>query len=159
MLPKEITSFIGKTYVQISKVESGAIKKFADAVDDRNQLYWDDDYANKSKYGSIIAPPGFFGWPVKWTRGSSFVWRSQLQEDLATALAKAGFTRRLAGEIHYDFFFPIRAGDLLLASSVIQEITEHQGQKDKLINVITETTYTNQNGEIVAKELSTIISR
>ena len=43
------------------EVEKGAIKKYADAVDDHNPLYWDDEYAKNSRYGSIIAPPGFFG--------------------------------------------------------------------------------------------------
>ena len=48
------------------------IKKFADAMDDRNPLYWDEEYAGNSRFGSIIAPPGFFGWPSKWARGLTF---------------------------------------------------------------------------------------
>ena len=69
MLPEEITSFIGKDGgTRTFEVEKGAIRKFADAVDDQNLLYWDDEYARNSKYGNITAPPGFFGWPAKWTK-------------------------------------------------------------------------------------------
>ena len=57
MLPEEITAFIGKSEeTVIMEVEKGAIKKFADAVDDPNPLYWDEEYARGSRYGSIIAP-------------------------------------------------------------------------------------------------------
>ena len=58
MLPEEVAKFIGAgTGVVVFEVEKGAIKKFADAVDDGNPLYWDEEYAKNTKYGSIIAPP------------------------------------------------------------------------------------------------------
>ena len=61
MLPEEVTKLIGKAgEVRVFQVEKGAIERFADAADDQNPLYYDEEYARNSRYGSIIAPPGFF---------------------------------------------------------------------------------------------------
>ncbi|MBM4446698.1 MAG: MaoC family dehydratase [Chloroflexi bacterium] len=50
MLPEEVTKFIGKsTGVVVCEVEKGAVKKFADAVDDPTPFYWDEKYARNSK--------------------------------------------------------------------------------------------------------------
>jgi acyl dehydratase len=164
MLPEEITKFIGKpSSTSIFEVEKEVIRRFADAVDDSNPLYWDEDYAKKSKYGSIIAPPGFIsspwfsGRPTKWPkRGDTTV---EDTGELADALAKAGLGRVLDGGMEYEFFAPVRAGDTLTASSVIQDIVERTGQTGRMAFLFTETTYTNQDGETVAKARSTSIHR
>ena len=66
MLPEEITKFIGEAGdTRTLEVEKGAIRRFADAVDDPDPLYYDEEYARNSRYGSMIAPPGFFGWPTE----------------------------------------------------------------------------------------------
>ncbi len=160
MLPEEVTRFIGKSGdVRIFEVERGAIKKFADAVDDQNPLYWDDEHARNSRYGSIIAPPGFFGWPTKWAKGSTFVITVEDKIDARAALAKAGYSRGIDGGMEYDFFQPVRAGDTLAAQSTIKDIIEREGKAGKLVFVITETIYTNQNGALVAKARATSINR
>ncbi len=60
LLPDELKKFIGQTIdSSIFEIEKEPVRRFADAVGDLNPLYWDEDYARKSKYGAIIAPPGF----------------------------------------------------------------------------------------------------
>lgn len=125
MIPEEIAKFIGRADApMILEVEKGAIKKYADAADDRNPLYWDDEYAHNSRYGSIIAPLAFFGWPVQWTGAGPF-YRPNSVVDLALeVIVKAGYPRRLNGGEEYEFMLPIRAGDILIASSGIADIYE-----------------------------------
>ena len=160
MPSEQIVQLIGKiTDVQVFEVEKGAIKKFADAVDDPNPLYWDEEYARNSRYDSLIAPPGFFGWPVKWKRGRTNTIRTESAENVGKALTEAGYSRSLDGGVEYEFFAPIRAGDTLVASSVTKDIIEREGRTGKLVLVITETTYINQKGELVAKAVSTGIRR
>ncbi len=166
MLPKEVAALIGQSLgTRIFEVEKGAIKKFADAVDDRNPLYWDEEYARNSRYGSIIAPPGFFGWPTKWARGRTFPFYPSSDEpagavvDSRAVLVEAGYGRVLDGGIDYEFFIPVRAGDILTAASRIESVVEREGRTGKMIFVYTETTYTNQNGELVAKALGSSIHR
>ena len=149
MLSEEITRLIGKGGdTQIFEVEKGAIKKYADAVEDLNPLYWDEEYAGNLKYGSITAPPGFFGWPTKWARKTAFFFATTVE--LEMAMTKAGYKRTIDGGIEYQFFTPVRAGDTLSASSVIKDIAERKGRTETMAFVVTETTYTNQNGDLVA---------
>ena len=44
---------------RVYEVEKGMIRRFVQAIDDPNPLWQDEEYANKSKYGGIIAPPTF----------------------------------------------------------------------------------------------------
>ena len=158
MLPQEVTQLIGKTgETVIMEVEKGAIKKFADAVGDRNPLYWDEEYARNSKYGSIVAPPGFLGWPLKWERAMPFF--SELRQEVIDTVTRVGYSRILDGGIEFDFFQPVRAGDILASLAQVASIQEREAKGGKMILSITETTYTNQNGTMVAKARQTIIHR
>ena len=158
MLPEEVKKFIGKVVsTSTLEVEKGAIQRFAEAVDDPNPLYRDEEYAMSSRYGSIIAPPGFFGWPAKGkSQGVVF---SLLEGELEQALTKAGYntTSAIDGGITYEFFQAIRAGDSLTASLSIKDIAERKGPAGKALFIIYETTYTNQNGNLVVKERGTFI--
>ena len=158
MLPEKVTQFIGrKGDVSIYEVEKGAIKKFADAVGDRNQLYWDEEYARNSRFRNIVAPPGFFGWPVKWHRAIPFF--SELRQELVDAIAGVGFKRILDGGIEFDFFQPVHAGDILTSVLGITSIDEREGKSGKMILSLMETTYINQGGAVVAKARQTLIHR
>jgi len=165
MLPEEMAPFIGKSIGTVAcEVEKGSIKRFADAVGETNPLYWDEDYAAKSRFGSIIAPPGFFGWPIKLPMGAVFVRPTDISDSGVTdgmraALAKAGFWRVVDGGVEYEFFKPIHAGDVLQANSVIKEVREREGKTGKMAFVIMETTYHNQKKELVAVQSSTAIYR
>ena len=45
-----------------------AIRHFCQGIGDQNPLYWDEEYARHTKYGSIIAPPAFL-YSVYWCSG------------------------------------------------------------------------------------------
>ena len=158
MLPQEIVQLIGKTgEITVLEVEKGAIKKFADAVGDANPLYRDEEYARSTGFGGIVAPPGFFGWPTKWKSAMPFF--SEIRQEVVDTIAKAGYSRILDGGIEYDFYHPVRAGDTLSALSKVKDIYEREAKAGKMILSVIETTYTNQNGDIVAKAHQTLISR
>ena len=159
MLPEEVTNFIGKRGdVRITEVDKGAIRRYAEAIDDPNPLYGDDEYARNSRYGSIIAPPGFWGWKTKWAQSEGGY--ADPKGGLVAALAKAGFTNPAAVNVgeEYEFFCPIRPGDTLIATSEITDISEREGRTGKMVFIITETTYVNQNGDVVARTRGTMIS-
>ena len=118
MLPEEVTNLIGQAgAVVVMEVERGAIKKYAKAIDDQNPLYWNDEHAKNSSYGSILAPPGFFGWPTRWT--GNIPAATKLAETLIDTLAQAGYPNLLDGGMEYEFFSPVRAGDVLAALPMI----------------------------------------
>jgi acyl dehydratase len=140
-VPEEVTKLIGKTFEpMILEVEKGAIRRWADAIDDPNPLYRDLEYAKNSKYGGIVAPPGFTGWPVK---GGLIEWMI----DVMGPVMSAGYPILVDGGIEYEFYIPIRAGDTLTAHGKVADIYEKAGRTGKMIFVIIEINFSNQNND------------
>ena len=160
MLPEEIKKLVGTSgKVQFYEVEKGAIRRFADAVDDANPLYYDEKYARNSKYGSVIAPPGFFGWPLKQIRNSPLA--IDIPPELESAFAQAGYPLSLVldGGIEYEFFLPVRAGDVLSAITTIRSLRERSAEAGTIIVAFLDTIYHNQAGALVAKQQAMFIRR
>ncbi|MDD5095852.1 MAG: MaoC family dehydratase N-terminal domain-containing protein [Dehalococcoidia bacterium] len=158
MASENIKKLVGKAgELRLFEVEKGAIKRFADAVGETNLLYWDDDYARNSRYGSIIAPPGFFGWPTKWTGVMPF--RDSLQQDVVDVMASEGYTRILDAGIEYEFYRPVRAGDVLAALPKVVSIEEKAAKAGSMFVASIDTTFTNQHGDLIAKQRKNMIIR
>jgi acyl dehydratase len=160
LIPEEAVKLVGKTDPPVvHEVERGAIKKYADAVGDRNPLYWDEEYACNSRYGSLIAPPGFFGWPVTWTGAGPFDIKDSVGNLALEAMAKAGLPFILDGGAEFEFLLPVRAGDMLISSCKLAEMNERESKGARMIFIVLETTFTNQNGAVAFKVRQTIICR
>ena len=131
------------------KVEEGTIKRYAEAIGDPNPLYNDTEYAHKSKYGRLMCPPGFVGYP----------WDGKLPvHKVDDALWEAGAPSGLLnGGIEFEFFGPIGAGDTLVATNKIIDITERKTKSGKMMFTVVETAYINQNDEVVLKRQQTVI--
>lgn len=154
MVPEELKQYVGKIDPpHVREVEQGAIRRYADAVGNGNPLYSDVEYACASAYGTIIAPPGFFGW------AASAAPQSEGIIGLMTALINAGYYRILDGGMSYEFFLPVRVGDTLVASPRVKDVTAKEGKSGVMMVCEFETTYLNQNGDLVAKASQTLIGR
>jgi acyl dehydratase len=159
LLPEELKQFIGHAVdTSVFEIEKEPIRRFADAVDDLNPLYWDEEYARKSRYGSI-APPGFIS--SLWFTGRSVKWgpkerptESLGPPDLMAALDKAGYTRILDTGIDYEFYNTVKAGQTITSVCVVKDIKERSAQEGKVVFLVMETTYTDQDGKLVAKARS-----
>jgi acyl dehydratase len=155
-----LKSFIGRTVeTSVFEVDREAVRRFADAAGDQNPLYWDEDYARQSRHGAIIAPPGFIS--ALWFAGRSAKWGPAERPaellgppELMAALEAEGYTRMLDTGIDYEFHEAIKAGDTIRAASVVKDIME-RGKETKAAFLILDTTYTNQEGVVVARARST----
>ena len=153
MVPDSLKQYIGKVDPpHLREVEKGAIRRYADAVGDDNPLYYDEEYARKSRYGCIIAPPGFFGWAKKTISSSEGL------VGLIGAMIEAGYAGILDGGMAYDFYLPVRVGDTIVVSPKVADIALKEG-KTKMMILRFEASYTNQNGDLVAKSYQTLIGR
>jgi acyl dehydratase len=134
-------TYIGKTGAPVTMhVERGKIREFAAAIKDDDPLYWDEEHATREA-GGIMPPITFLQTVSHWDQlGSS---RPRLPFDLK---------RVLHGEQEYEFLKPIRVGDVLTAVSRIADVYEKPGKRGGSMNfAVTETEYTNQRGEVVAR--------
>jgi len=127
----------------VFEVEKGAIKLFAEAIDDPNPLWQDEDYAKKTEYGGIIAPPIFLCSP-----------RTGMAQGVER---KTPFTRLLAGGDELEYFKPVKPGDTITAVGKIAEYSEREGKRGKMLFIIIETTFRNQRDEVVVIGSSTYI--
>ena len=125
-------------------IEEGTIKRFAEAIGDDNPLYHDKEFAQKSPFRGIIAPPTFV-----------FEWNHH--EAWHEAVADMDLPRRLKAGNEFEFIQPLRPGDILTSKSRISDVYEKQGQSGTLIFITCESTYTNQRGELLAIQRSTFV--
>lgn len=151
-ITNEIKSMIGVwSEPVVLEVEKGAIARYADAIDDDNSLYRNEEYAKNSKYGGIIAPPGFFGWPV----GGGNVEAGMSR--VVGAVASAGMLRILDGGIELNFYVPVRAGDTLVTYGKLADAREKTTSQGSMVFLTIEQKYLNQNGALVALARQTLI--
>lgn len=150
LITDELRKLLGVTLeTVIFKVEEGAIQRYAQAIGDPNPLYNDPDFASKTEYGRLLAPPGFTGWPVKAMR---------LSDRLLESLLKAGAPSRLLdGGIEFEFIEPIGAGDVLTSTTKINSINERETRLGKTMFTTLETTFVNQKGDVALQSRSTFI--
>jgi len=121
-------------------IEEGMIKRFAEAVGDDNPLYHDREFAQKSPFRGIIAPPIFV-----------FEWNHH------EAVADVTLPQRLRAGNEYEFIQPLRPGDIITSKSRISDVYEKQGRSGTMIFIICQSTYTNQRGELLGIQRSSFI--
>ncbi|MCL4369600.1 MAG: MaoC family dehydratase N-terminal domain-containing protein [Chloroflexi bacterium] len=144
VITDEMRSIIGVESEPISEVvERGAIRRFAEAIEDTNPLYVDEVYARKTRYGGIIAPPTFLcsiGHLRKSGRsgGDLFDFKRPYPNG------------RNAGT-EWEFFEPVRLGDTITMTASIVDFYEKQGREKPLLFTVSELTFRNQLGQMVAK--------
>jgi len=141
-------------YKDEEAIEEDGTKKYAEAIGDLNPLYTDEEYAKKSRYGSIIAPPMY---AVTYTLSSimNCFTDSGMPEVVADFDFEISFENLVHGEQEFEFFKPIKAGDEISTEVRILNVYK----KGNLNFVDFGTTSKNQRGELVTKGIMTTIFR
>ncbi len=125
------------------EVERGAIRRFAEAIGDPNPVFNHEADARHMRFGGMIAPPTFCRSlsaaipDVKLDMGESF--------------------RGLDGGSDWEYFEPIRPGDRITVQTRIADLRESSGRLGPMVFITTETSYTNQFGQLCALQRSTAI--
>lgn len=140
-------SVLGREYPPFEfPIERGKIREFANALEDDNPIYRDPAYAKASPFAGIIAPPTFL--------------RTFFYENPASVrdLKVKDWRFILHGEQEFEYYLPIRAGDLLTGQDRIVKVFEKEGRRGgKLTFAVIETTFHNQRGEKVQVARRTLI--
>ncbi len=130
---------------QVLHVELGKIREFARALKDDNPLYLDPEYARREA-GGVLAPPTFTMTLAHWDSGTG---RPRLDLDLR---------RLLHGEQEFEYLKPIRAGDVLTATTRVANVFEKAGTRGGTMKfAVLETEFKNQKGDLVMRSRSTLI--
>jgi len=137
------------------EVEKTNCRMFARAVGHSDPIFYDEAAAKARGYRSIVAPPGFLGTPI-FRPGSG----GGVPGEMGGRGFSIPYKRVLNGGTDYEYFpevDSICAGDTITARSKIAGFEETEGSLGPMLITKRETTYTNQDGKVVAKMYGTLI--
>lgn len=139
---------VGKVLGSVTfPIEAGKVREFARAIQDDNPIYRDPEAARAAGFPAIPAPPTFTVVAAHFQEGSSGV--TSLGLDLA---------RVLHGEQEWTYHRTPLVGDVLTGQTKVASVTTKPGRRGgEMTFVRLETEYTDQNGQPVVTEASTVI--
>ncbi len=163
-LQERLEAFVGKPMgppgAAPDPVNVPMIRHWVDALDDRNPVYLDEEFAATTRFGGIVAPPAMLqtwgmprpriegiaergGAPGEMTRDNPFV-----------ALDEAGYVGTLATNSELEFVRYLRPGDHLRTSTEVESISNRKTTSlGKGYFLTWVTTYTSGADEVVGRQL------
>lgn len=146
LITPEIKAMLGQEVYYAGKevIDRTAIRRYAQAISDLNPLYIDEEFAKKSKYGGIIAPPTF----IFDVSHDIFAEVGEDGRDLSRVTIPN--LNAVRGGNEYQVFELARPGDIINRRRKVTDIYEKKGKKaGKILFVVYETTYTNQKDKLL----------
>ncbi len=151
-------------------IEAGHIMMFARAIGDPNPIYSDADYAATTAVGSVVAPPTFVqasaqyddAYPLRPRIGEPWFGSGRTATGLVRpAEPAAGSTEKsgsgsggnggvLHAEQHYEYHRPLRAGEVLHATTFPGKTWEKEGRRGGTLSFSESITeYRTESGDLV----------
>ena len=155
-IPKKTVNMIGKTKTNKYDVTLKDIKRYAQAIDDPNPLFSDVDFAEKTVFKSIVAPPLFC---------QIFAFEDANIEELLPDGSPVEMNiplpakKTVGGSSSFDIYHRVKPGDKLTVKSCLKNLYSKEGKSGTLYFITVETEFYNQSDQLVARELAVFIKR
>ncbi len=129
----EVKSYLGKSIQENMEIDGTVIRQFVECIGDTNPI-WKD-----------TAPPGL----------------------VTTAMISSGamligvpllHKRSVAGGADWEFFKPIKKGDVITTTHEFSELQDKGSEKGPRLLMIYKSSHKNQRGELVAVSTNTIMN-
>jgi acyl dehydratase len=140
------------------------IRHWVDALEDRNPVYLDEEFARTTRFGGLVAPPAMLQtWSMARPRIEGIAERGGSPIEIhfdnpIPVLDAAGYVGTLATNSELEFVRYLRPGDRLRFATEVESISGRKvtalGQGYFLTWV---TTYTTDAGEVVGRQLFRIL--
>ena len=141
-----------------STITAKESQRFAFAAGDLNPLYFDPEAARAAGYETTLVPPTFLAWALAPFRSPEDVRTDGLYRGEGKRV-NLRVKRVMFGGEEWDFLQPVLAGDTITAVTRLKDLEEKAGGSGPFVLQTTETTYTNQRGETVARARGMSIAR
>lgn len=125
-------------------VEKGAVRKFVEAIGDTNPLYTDEEFAQHSVFGCLIAPPTF---PITFNH--------QGQRPVINGIQGA----RLNAEQEFVYRRPLCIGERVKVMTRLDNVEEKQGRDASLTILHYVSEGKTEEGELIYTARATTIIR
>jgi acyl dehydratase len=151
LIPSETRALVGKPLGApvTATIHADEAERFAYAAGDTNPLYLDEAAARAAGHPARVVPPAFLVWAFEPPRPLAGLRDDGLWRDAGPPL-RLGVSRVLYGGEEWEYRAPVYAGDTLTAETRLAALEEKTGGSGPFVLLTTETTYTNQAGEVVA---------
>jgi acyl dehydratase len=140
------------------------IRHWAAAFEDGNPVYSDPERAAESRFGGIVAPPLML---QTWTMATPVITGIAERggsptpvpgESPLSVLDQAGYSATLATNSEFEIIRYLLPGDVVSAETVFESISEEKVTRMGRGRFVTwVTTYTDQHGEVVGRQLFRIL--
>jgi acyl dehydratase len=155
---------LGPPTVAPDPVNVPMIRHWVDALSDRNPVYLDEDFAAKTRFGGIVAPPAMLQtWTMLRPRIQGIAERGGAPDEIRfdnplKALDEVGYVGTLATNSELEFVRYLHPGDHLHVESRVESISD---RKDTALGrgyfVTWGMTYRTSDGEIVGRQLFRVL--
>lgn len=152
LLTDEVRAWIGRssdTRAFPEPISASDVRRYLDAVGDRNPLWHDDAYARAAGYRGRLVPPLFVAAltrriPVSDSPDDRVFWQHQVP-------VLTGYTNTRNAGTELEFVAPIYVGDQIAVQTHIVDITTRRGRTGLGIFVTRILEFRNQDGEVVIR--------
>lgn len=137
LLRKRIEIEVQRRQPHIERISKDAIRHFAYGIGDTNPLWMDEEYARKTRYKTLIAPPCIL-----------------YSTDLIVSGNVGGLpgVHALFAGTNWEWFLPVKLGDHIIGSSHLSRLEEKRSEfAGRTFLQCYETIFRNQDQEIVAR--------
>jgi acyl dehydratase len=145
-------------------VNQAMIRHWAAAFEDWNPVYTDPDAAARSRHGGIVAPPLMLQtWTMATPQITGIAERggSPVEGGRATVISlldEEGYTATLASNSEFEIERYLRVGDEVSSQTVLESVSAEKQTRIGTGRFITwVTTYTDQHGEVVGRQIFRIL--
>jgi acyl dehydratase len=151
---------MGPPSVAPDPVNVPMIRHWVDALDDRNPVYLDAQFAERTRFGGIVAPPAMMqAWTMPRPRIEGIAERGGAPGDIPrdnpiSVLDEGGYVGTLATNSELEFVRYLKPGDHLHVSTEVESISKRKTTSlGKGYFLTWVTTYTTGDDEIVGRQL------
>jgi len=150
LITDEMRAGIGKEGPPTTlEVDKTGIRMFARAVGHTDLIFYDEAYAKSKGHRGLVAPPGYLGTPIYTPNSGGFTGPGGVSPSGRPL-------RALNGGTEYEYTgIDICAGDTITSVTKTVDLSERRSSMGLMLITRRETTYTNQNGEVVCRGFGT----
>jgi len=140
------------------------IRRWAMAVyypEEPPRLFWDEEYAATTRHGGIVAPEEFnpFAWmsaePAGVPQGKGGNDPDHTEKQIG--IQGPGLAFMLNGGMDIEYGARMRPGDVITSVSRLAGYRERPGRLGRMLFSMTESTWTNQQDQMVRRSINTLI--